>query len=321
MRFLRFFCTKRFFAIALGVVAVAAVVVSQLTFAAPNEPGATQEEVHLAVAMKQLGPRKAKTLRRWKSHRIGNENAIEYVQARTGFLLTCDHTMSVRTDPPKLNPDGSIYVDPDRPPIANGTATAVTSDGYWLTAAHVMDQHKYVYLGTLADKDPDSLYDLQLEELYPVRVVWSGKSDSEPGLPDLALIHTEIQPDKHFTLLRPPVLSPEDRVLAAGFGDAQPAQSAGAILKKESLKAPKSGARWMLYLSDVPIVPGDSGGPLMTPEGQLLGVNVGAQFGMRGFLGRNMMVGYRARTISPDTDWIRKLILEDREEQKGLGEE
>lgn len=304
---------KRYLVIAFVAVAIGVTFLSAFTLGGQIRRLDLDEDVHIEVGEKYLVPRKADSLIRWKSRRIGNNDATKFGLARTAFLVTCDFPLSIKTEPPKLNPDGSVYVDPDRPPIGTGTATAITSDGYWLTAAHALN-FKHSYLAVSSDND-DSPYDFDAEALHPARVVWiGGKNDL--NVPDLALIHSTLRPEKHFPLLRPPLLSIGDEVLSSGFGPGIPEQSGGVILRRGPGKASKSGARWMVYLSDTPIVPGDSGGPLYTSEGQLLGVNVSVHFELQGLWQWRRLVDYRARTVCPDTDWIRKLILKDRAEHK-----
>lgn len=261
-----------------------------------------------------LTPRKSASMKGWESRQIGEKSALSYALDRTRIILMCEFPLSISSESSSGEDSGNTEADsPDRPPIGNGTATAITSDGYFLTAAHVVD-FDHVYLTEVAQDDYTQ--ELEATTLHPVRVIWKGTL-KDPNLPDMALIHSALRPDKHFSLLRPPVLSPGAEVVTAGYGGGKPAQSSGAILHRGGFKKPISGAHHVVYLSDAPIIAGDSGGPLMTANGELLGVNVSSHFGiMRYLFGGRKLTNHRTRTVCPDTDWIRKLILKDRAEQK-----
>ncbi len=323
MRLPRFFKENKKATIAIALLGVTLVALCQMAFAAWFRSTYLNEEGYKRVSTKLIAPRKEKSLEKWQSRRIGDESAAQFALARTSLVVTCEFPLSISPPPSDNEPDqspgesDSKSEEKDRPNINSGTATAITSDGYWLTAAHVVD-FAYIYLAPLKG-GPPSPDRIEADALHPVRIVWTGAVD-DPSVPDLALIYCSHLPAQHFPLLRPPLLSADAEVLTSGFGGGKPGQSAGKILLRGGNKGSKSGPRWMVYLNDAPVIPGDSGGPLLTAGGQLLGINSSGHFSLSGFLGWLFIDDYRARTICPDTDWIRKLILADRVESKRKSE-
>ena len=70
----------------------------------------------------------------------------------------------------------------------------------------------------------------------------------------------------------------------------------------------KSGDSGMLIQHDSPLRKGNSGGPLINREGQLLGVNYAACWSIQALHRRKKRCGYAAR---PDIEWLSELIEQD----------
>ena len=125
---------------------------------------------------------------------------------------------------------------------------------------------------------------------------------------DLALLRTELQTPKWFSFAEhPPEIG--STIVAGGF---ESGPSAGKIL---SLTRPSSEKDLhILSLHDAPVVPGDSGGPLLNSEGELLGINY--QLTIPRFheqLFRNSPLR-QTRAILIQEEWLHQLIEKDRME-------
>ena len=170
--------------------------------------------------------------------------------------------------------------------VAGGAAAAVSDEGYWLTAAHCVDEGPVVLL--LTDEAGGV-------EAAPARVVWTGNA-GEPG-GDLALLYVPGSRGR-------PVFAMADRapergaVLCRGSGLGSTALAAGEVTSVGG--ATDGSVAWFEH--SAPLGPGDSGGPAMLPDGRLGGINVQAT--PRG--GR-----YRSTAVWMNPVKLRRLIDED----------
>lgn len=144
-----------------------------------------------------------------------------------------------------------------------GSATAITPDGYFLTADHVLarmdGRHVYVIYGVGGRLTP-----------HRARVVWRS------GGADLALLHIPVSTPHHYRF------TPSDRWLPAGTpvihgGIATGFNSGwgrlGTPLRPETRL---TGTR--KFKIDIPLQPGDSGGPVVDAYGGLIGINSAVEF-------------------------------------------
>lgn len=137
-----------------------------------------------------------------------------------------------------------------------GLAVAVDRAGYLLTARHILGAHNYV-IGWM---------DGHLG-VFPARIVSSGPSD-------LAVIAVQAHPDFAARVgLAPPVGTP---VFAVACNHTQATIGGELTLVGGILLAPAVGRD--LITSDVPLWYGDSGGPLLAPNGDLIGINSAIRF-------------------------------------------
>lgn len=144
-----------------------------------------------------------------------------------------------------------------------GSAAPITPDGYFLTADHVLAQAngKNVFL----------IYG-QGGRLVPAkaRVVWRSESS------DLALLHIPVK-TPYFYQWTPP-----ERWLPAGNWVIHGGISTGVKSKEGRLAttlSPEShftGKR--RFKIDIPLKPGDSGGPVVDAYGRLVGINSAVEF-------------------------------------------
>ena len=144
-----------------------------------------------------------------------------------------------------------------------GSATPIAMDGYFLTADHVLanmeGRYVYVIYGGGGPLRP-----------HRARVVWrSAKAD-------LALLHIEASTPLHYRFTASnrwlPVGTPVMHGgIATGF-NSDPGLL-GTPLRPEG---PFTGTR--KFKIDIPLQPGDSGGPVVDARGELVGINSAVEF-------------------------------------------
>lgn len=268
-----------------------------------------EEEERLKIASQIMETRKEKSLEVWDEMRIGDEDARYY--ARTRILPLVDGRVTHSFKDVEIDEEGTmtanLVIKPAEgedwdPATGLATATPITADGYFLTAAHCVETEVVTILAR-GEKAPKPVR---------ARVVWSGQP-ADTGELDLALVHAPIQPNRHFPLDQVKNVHVGTQVIQAGLGGGNPTQAGGKVEKVGLWKNSEgTNKRWRSVYHDAPISQGDSGGPLIDDEGQLVGINVDGKWAHTRFLGKDMVWDYKSRAIHPDPEWIRKLIAEDR---------
>ncbi len=144
-----------------------------------------------------------------------------------------------------------------------GSATPITADGYFLTADHVLanmhGRHIYVVYGGGGPLKP-----------HPARVVWRSQQA------DLALLHVDSPTPMFYRFTPPHRWLPAGTPLihggiATGFNSAP--GSLGTSLRPEG-----PFTRTRKFKIDIPLQPGDSGGPVVDARGDLVGINSAVEF-------------------------------------------
>ena len=143
------------------------------------------------------------------------------------------------------------------------SATPISADGYFLTAAHV--------LAHSAGRQVLVSYGHESQrELKEARVVWCSEGA------DLALLHIPLRTDDYYRW------SPAERWLPEGTRVIHGGLATGATAawgKLGSSLAPQggfTGAR--KFKIDIPLQPGDSGGPVVDAYGALVGINSAVEY-------------------------------------------
>ncbi len=144
-----------------------------------------------------------------------------------------------------------------------GSAAPITGDGYFLTADHVLSR--------MAGRNVFLIYG-QGGRLAPARarVVWRSESS------DLALLHIPVRTPQYYRW------TPPDRWLSAGThivhgGISTGFKSGGGELSSSlAPEGPFTGTR--KFKMDLPLQPGDSGGPVVDANGGLIGINSAVEF-------------------------------------------
>jgi S1-C subfamily serine protease len=192
-------------------------------------------------------------------------------------------------------------------PLNMGKAVAIDSRGYFLTAAHVVNDGP---ITVLFGEGGSSGY-------FAARLVWLGYN--APGQPDLALIRIEANVPATFVWSRSNSMG--DTVFAVGPNlvstkltwKTYTKNFADSLVAGRLLSAPVTTTAHLqtfILTDDLPLHPGDSGGPLTAVQGQLIGININGQYDCsRSKPGEPRM--FTSHAIRPDPAWLQQLIEED----------
>jgi S1-C subfamily serine protease len=136
-------------------------------------------------------------------------------------------------------------------------------------------------------------------QIVNVRLVWAGPANSSC---DLAILKADINSNPAFVIAEDQDIKAGADVVTAGANGL-----AGGMLLNSSLKAgdPASGTPAVQSIfHSAPLAEGDSGGPLATRDGKLIGVEV---------LARAVLIGdSQGVALRPDLNWMRQMIEKDR---------
>ncbi len=144
-----------------------------------------------------------------------------------------------------------------------GSATPISPDGYFLTADHVLarmaGRNVFVIYGVNGDLAP-----------HKARVVWRSERA------DLALLHIERNTPRYYRFTAPDRWLPLGTPLIHG-GIATGFKSEWGKLGT-SLPPEQAFTGTRKFKIDIPLQPGDSGGPVVDAHGGLIGINSAVEF-------------------------------------------
>jgi S1-C subfamily serine protease len=245
---------------------------------------------------------KAHSFEAYEKARIAGMPARKFMGTSTALLIRSEG-MEVK----RLNDhSGTMSFAADADSLEIATATVIDRRGYFLTAAHAVRNGPPVLLFTAGGKG----------EFAQSRIVWKGSA--EIGDLDLALLHVPYRLDR--SLKWAPELEPGEPVLTSGYyhledGGYAAQHLSGQVLGWEEVAKEKSRAKvgFTNVYFDVPVSRGNSGGPALTPRGELIGISVAlhAQFKLR----KLALEQWGGAAVRPDPEWVAELIRED---QAGL---
>jgi S1-C subfamily serine protease len=256
--------------------------------------------------------RKPSSLVSWREQRDPRLEMLKATAARTSLLLSgIDRVLIASSHTPRGTQKFMVSVKNTKGAGTYGSAVPISPDGYFLTAEHCIGAGPLALVVFTKD---DRLLKL------PARVVWAARSDS--GVPDLAILHARVKPFSPFSLADLTRIKPREPVALAGWS--QPhfnSLAAGRIVKIGSPQLGAAGLGWRSIRHDAPFAVGDSGGPLITSDGRLAGINAQMSFNLfsafRVLVGldgsaQRPLFGYDCEAILPDRDWLECTIEADR---------
>ncbi len=251
--------------------------------------------------------------------RIEDRHTIHSSMLRTGLLTDNADFLTIRDL--EFTPQGDVsfrYEFKGGATASVGSAIPITADGYYLTARHCIEHREPRTLITLVEHEGE----LRMVKARP-RLVWM---NSEEEAVDLALIHAPVTPFRPFTLGSSQPLRQGDAVASTGWSGALQLNplggpAAGHTLETETSRGDPNAISWRTVWHTCALHPGDSGGPLIDPEGKLIGVNGVVTVSMLGRILTRLgfdptedspLPGYRAAAVTPDAAWLASLIERDR---------
>jgi len=181
-----------------------------------------------------------------------------------------------------------------------GSAVPITADGYFLTAEHV-----------LATAEGRNVFVVHggggRMTAHPARIVWRSPEH------DLALLHVPIRTPEHYRWTPAGEWLPRGTPvmhggIATGF-DSSPGRLVSAVRPENAF----SGAQ--RFKHDIPLEPGDSGGPVLDARGLLVGVNSAVEF----LVPLETAFFIESEGNRPHLGRLRSLIESDRKNQPAQG--
>ena len=285
-----------------------------------------------------LAARKAESLKDWEAVTVAGTPLMESLGPRVALVLVNFDSVSVEVDDSGLSVIKGIDEVRWR---GFGSAVPVTDDGYFLTAAHVVDDTEKLHLVVgLSGTDGR-----RRVEGVPARVVWTSEGlwgkddDGAPGeaMPELdfAIVHSEadqLPPLVPFPLAGK-VPEMDESAISAGwpiifFEDFSNGArlAAGKIVAVDRQKAYGPLPAFLTVRHDAPFVFGDSGGPLLDRKGNLVGINSTFHFTASWWQVIAVLLGHRpqdteelnylADAYMPDPNWLWQVIADDRERRQ-----
>lgn len=170
-----------------------------------------------------------------------------------------------------------------------GSCAPVTSDGYFLTAAHVL-AHKESYVLYATSSNRKTFIDYA-----PVRVVYRN------DVADFAIVKAEIATPRFLKYRRDP-LTATSTLFAGGWMH----EKGGGLFIEHQPVSDTSDGSFRKVITTLPMIKGDSGSPLIDQHGQLCGVLSTMRLGVV------VKMKPKSTAVMMDTTQIEKLIAADR---------
>lgn len=237
---------------------------------------------------------RAKSFQAFRGVSFSGESAGVFMKQRTAVLVS--GITSFVTDSGHHNLTLEFAREPNRS-VHCGQAIAIEPDGYFLTAAHCLD-HPVNYL------------------------VYSDGQRARAGIPrivaqvfdpskhlDVAIIYMNVAVPHYFTWADEGEFQQGDEITELGSSTVSQLSANRGLLKRacmagqvEAVRSAASGAR--IVLSDLPTREGDSGGPVISRSGRLVGIHSGV---VTSWLGKA-----RAVAVRPNPSWVASVVDRDR---------
>lgn len=275
----------------------------------------------------QIFARRAETLQGWEDVTLDGRPILESLWYRAAMVWLDFDSVSAGMDE-----SGPWFQAKGKDFRGIATAAAISQDGYLLTAGHVVEDVEKLDVTLFYPKDGGGAE----VAAVPARVVWKSEDDFDrdwnsdpPQLPlDLAILHVEVPRLAPFKLADelPSVNAP---VISTGSGSNRRKKwrnekqlASGRVLAVYEQESRGSSPAWVAVLHDIPLLGGDSGGPMLDRNGNLLGINYGREMDLARWQFLAMWFGlsptdygeleFSSLAYMPDRNWLRQVIEKDR---------
>lgn len=181
-----------------------------------------------------------------------------------------------------------------------GSAAPISPDGYFMTADHV--------LARMAGRNVFVFHSRGGKlEVNKARVVWRSAAA------DLALLHIPVPTPYYYQWTPADRWLPEGTEVIHGGVSTGYRSGSGKLSSSLSPEGAFTGAR--KFKIDIPLLPGDSGGPVVNAVGELVGINSAVEF----LVPLETAFFVDSECSRPNTRMIERLINQDRAKNKAGG--
>ena len=205
------------------------------------------------------------SFRPFSSERVGDLSLNDYLAQRTALLI--EGAVPVRVGKTADGWDIRLAEVPRRNEIGLGSAIALSTDGTFLTAAHNLQRPPFAVAVIRKDRI----------EFSEAKIVWRGNADIPEE--DFAVIKASVRPEGVVQWKDDDRPGPATEIASMS---APHGRCGGRILESAEYSSPTTPCTVRTVLHDLPILVGDSGGPVVGRDGRLVGMNVlikGSLFG------------------------------------------
>jgi len=229
--------------------------------------------------------------------KVGPVSLREFLGVRTAVVYDGGQ-VSFNTNTRAFHTEGPVF--------GIGLASAIDRQGYFLTAAHCVEKGPFTLVS----------FEKGHEQARPVRVVWRG--DESKNEPDLALLQAPFPLQDVFEWT--PGFTNREPIVATGL-DVFPNhvikfQFMGGKIFGQDPGSVTVLPHYIFISHDAPLHPGDSGGPLATTDGRLVGINCDGVVPHLKLLPFVTKTPY-SEAQRPDLEWLKQLIQQDATTQSG----
>jgi S1-C subfamily serine protease len=238
------------------------------------------------------------TYENYRSFRIDGQSIREFLCARQAVLLSAPSAERLRIERKRLV---------RMMPLGLGSAVAISGDGYFLTASHVVDRYMALGLSRPGGR----------MEWHQARTVWLG-SNALPGAdgpPDLAVLAIDAPVPAWCTPTSSDTLAVGTGLVLGGCHlrirnrATFELDVAAGLIANDPILHQAGGFPVALVETTALARPGDSGGPAILLDGGLAGILVTVNAVMKG----DRLVHPIATLILPIGDWLSATIEQDRQ--------
>ena len=174
-----------------------------------------------------------------------------------------------------------------------GTGCPITADGYFLTADHVIKNASKKTTHVIYGRGYD-------RKTATARVIWRDTKN------DLALIHADFSTPRYYRFTPPSISLPEGTPVFHGGLTTGLKPLYGTLSSTIPAQSMISSAQ--KFIIDIPLQPGDSGGPILDARANLIGVNSSVEF----LIPMETPIFTNSHGVRPNIAKLMKIIAQDR---------